>query len=184
VHLETNVPISLSWKCDVANTTIQKFGVVKICKCSFERSLFCFPRLHLCDSNTLKTVILNNNCFLCMWIYDQNCIFSIITPVLSVKLSFRNHSNMMICCSRWTKYFVSLCHNLMDPCRIKVFISFWKKSYWPPNFKTLAYTTHTHVLTVQNVILSRGYQGCSFSQRERLTKQSCDLRLFLFPESW
>ncbi len=30
----------------------------------------------------------------------RSCIFSIITPVFSVTWSFRNHSNMLICCSR------------------------------------------------------------------------------------
>ncbi len=30
----------------------------------------------------------------------RSCIFSIITPVFSVTWFFRNHSNMMVCCSR------------------------------------------------------------------------------------
>ncbi len=34
---------------------------------------------------------------------DQSCIFSIITPVLSVTWSFRNHSNMLIC---WSNTFI------------------------------------------------------------------------------
>jgi len=36
---------------------------------------------------------------------DQSWIFSIITPAFSVTRSFRNHSNMMICCSRNISYF-------------------------------------------------------------------------------
>jgi len=37
-------------------------------------------------------------CHLFLW--WQNWIFSIITPVFSVTWSFRNHSDMWICCSR------------------------------------------------------------------------------------
>ncbi len=35
----------------------------------------------------------------------QSCIFSIIAPVFSVTWSFRNHSNMLICCSRNIYYY-------------------------------------------------------------------------------
>ncbi len=57
----------------------------------FERSIFSSPTLPLFDKNTIKSVI-----YFC----DQSWIFSIITPVFSVTWSFRNHSNMLICCSR------------------------------------------------------------------------------------
>jgi len=39
---------------------------------------------------------------------DQSWIFSIITPVFSVTWSFRNHSNMLICCWRNIPYQVVL----------------------------------------------------------------------------
>ncbi len=67
----------------------------------------------------------------------QSWIFSIITPVFSVTWSFRNHSNMLILCSRnisleiialltflcrlsiFIYYFFLLLINLMRPCGIK-----------------------------------------------------------------
>ncbi len=36
---------------------------------------------------------------------DQSWIFSFITPVFSVTWSFRNHSNMLICCSSCINYY-------------------------------------------------------------------------------
>jgi len=39
-----------------------------------------------------------SKCNLFLWC--QSWIFSIIIPVISVSCFFRNHSNMMICCSR------------------------------------------------------------------------------------
>jgi len=38
----------------------------------------------------------------------QSWIFSIITPGFSVTWSFRNHSNMMICCSKHLLLFLRL----------------------------------------------------------------------------
>ncbi len=59
--------------------------------------------MHLFDQKYSRTVILwhiitilKSNLFL-WW---QSWIFSIITPVFSVTWSFRNHSNMLICCLR------------------------------------------------------------------------------------
>ncbi len=53
-----------------------------------------------------------NKCFLLEYIVKCNLfmwcaavIFSIITPVFSVTWSFRNHSNMLICCSRYVSYY-------------------------------------------------------------------------------
>ncbi len=41
-----------------------------------------------------------NICYNVIYFCDQSCIFSIITPVFSVTWCFRNHYNMLICCSR------------------------------------------------------------------------------------
>ncbi len=83
----------------------QKFGIINIFKYFLKE--VSHPR-------QAKTVILwnivtvYNNCFL--WIYRkmqfmmQSWIFSIITPVFSVTWSFRNHSNMLICCSGNVSY--------------------------------------------------------------------------------
>ncbi len=53
---------------------------------------------------------------------DQSCIFSIITPVFSVTWSFKNHSNMLICCSRNIYYYQ--CWKLLC-----CFIFLWKMWY-------------------------------------------------------
>ncbi len=66
-------------------------------------------RLHLCDqkyswnSNIVKCYWINSLLFeyilKCNLFLMQSWIFSIITPVFSATWSFRNHSNMLICCS-------------------------------------------------------------------------------------
>ncbi len=76
----------------------------------FERILFCSPMLHLFEQKYSKNceILLQFKItffyFNILWnvIYscDQSWIVSIITPVCSVTWSFRNHSNMLICCSR------------------------------------------------------------------------------------
>ncbi len=52
---------------------------------------------------TNKKKILFEYILKCNWIlWWQSYIFSIITPVFSVTWFFRNHNNMLICCSRKT----------------------------------------------------------------------------------
>jgi len=61
----------------------------------------------------------------------QSWFFSIITPVFSVTWSFRNHSNMMICCSRNISLYYQCWKQLL-----KGLVHFWKKLlliiYSPP----------------------------------------------------
>ncbi len=92
-----------------------KFGVSKCFLNVFERSLLCSVRLHLCDqkysknSNVLKYCHLKNfsNNFFCnlfLVMVNKKCS-AIVTPVFRVKWSFRNHSNMVIWCSRNISYY-------------------------------------------------------------------------------
>ncbi len=44
------------------------------------------------------------HCTFLLWWIECRWMFSIITPVFSVTWSFRNHSNMLICCSIYISY--------------------------------------------------------------------------------
>jgi len=71
--------------------------------CFVFEEVSCSPRLHLFD--TVITVILWNNkhnflYFKMSFINMMAKLISIITPVSSVTWSFRNHYDMLICCSR------------------------------------------------------------------------------------
>ncbi len=90
-------------------TTIQSFGQIKIFYV-FQRSLFCSPRLHLLDqkySKNFKNIItILKQLFLCE--YMLNCHLFLWSKLyfqhhyssLQCHMIFRNHSNMLICCSR------------------------------------------------------------------------------------
>ncbi len=80
-------------------------------------SLLCLPSLHLLK-NTVKTAILweiitinitgfffKYTLHFILFLLLEIWIFSIITPVFSVTWSFRNHSNMLIWCSRKFSYY-------------------------------------------------------------------------------
>ncbi len=74
----------------------------------FVGSLLYLPRLHLFDPKYYKNsniITIYNNCFL--FEYNSKCNLFLwckaefseaIAPVFSVTWSFRNHSNMLICC--------------------------------------------------------------------------------------
>jgi len=65
----------------------------------FERGLLCLPRLHITGfyfKNILK-------CNLFLW--WNKWIFIITSLVFSVTWSFRNHSNMLICCWNISSYY-------------------------------------------------------------------------------
>ncbi len=68
----------------------------------YHSKLFCSPRLHLFDQNTVKTVkyYYNLKQLLSVWIYCKMHFIPVNFPVFSVTWSMRNHSNMLICCSR------------------------------------------------------------------------------------
>jgi len=79
----------------------------------FERSNFCSPRRHLFDQrysilqNTVllwNMITVWNKCFLCEYIlnvfYSCHAKLNFQHHYSSVTWSFRNHSNMPICCSR------------------------------------------------------------------------------------
>ncbi len=55
--------------------------------------------------NCYWIVYVNNILYNLIYSCDQSWIFSIMTPVFSVTWSFRNHYNMMICCSKNTYYY-------------------------------------------------------------------------------
>ncbi len=82
----------------------------------------------------------------------QSWIVSIVTPVLSVTWSFRNHANMLICCSRNISYYYQCWQwkmfwliNLKPLSWLKVLIS----------FKTLLHgTLFLHTLAAYNMSLS------------------------------
>jgi len=71
--------------------------VNKIC---FERSLSCSSMMFIWSKIKFKIIVLFCNFFFLIYPCDQSWIFSTITPVFSVTWFFRNHYNMLICCSR------------------------------------------------------------------------------------
>ncbi len=67
--------------------------------------MICDPRSEVPIWNDILQIVIQiRNKEQGLWIIwfrsELSCIFSIITPVFSVTWSFRNHNNMLICCSR------------------------------------------------------------------------------------
>ncbi len=102
-------------------------------------------------------IITQNNFFI--WMYYkmsfipvmQSWIFSIITQVFTVTWSFRNHSNMLIGCSRNISYYYQ-CWKQLD-CLIFSDEEFWwtktfKNSIYPI-FVTASLNDHHHQFTVE-----------------------------------
>ncbi len=88
---------------------------------SLELTSFLFissRRLHLFEQKYSKNSNIMNELLLQFNKLMQSCIFSIITPVFSVTWSFRNHSNILICCSR----------------KITDYHQCWKRIYFPEFF--------------------------------------------------
>ncbi len=88
----------------------------KACSCFFKEFSSAHQACIYLIHNTAKAVIFGNIVikitafYLDIFFYvifscDQSKTFSIITPVFSVTWSFRNHSNMLICCSRNVYYY-------------------------------------------------------------------------------
>ncbi len=68
-------------------------------------SLVCSASLHLFDQNTVKTwniIKVWNSCFLCEYLLKCNVFlyFQHHYSSLQCHMIFRNHNNMLICCSR------------------------------------------------------------------------------------
>ncbi len=85
------------------NKTQQWFRVIAYSTIFMFLKSLMLTSLHLFDTNTSDILKHHNYVFFIYFFFihssDKSWIFSVITPVFSVTRSFRNHTNMPICCS-------------------------------------------------------------------------------------
>ncbi len=81
----------------------------------------------------LKVVYAPPGCVFLLFIFLQKYIQKWITPVFSVTWFYKNHSNMLICCSRNISYYYQCWKQLC--CLIVGTDTFW----WVERFKRTAY---------------------------------------------
>ncbi len=107
----------------------------------FERSLLCciYSRLHLLFNAAFffiyknigkSELLLQCNIAFSILIYFKSVIYScdgkaefsaVVTPIFSVTWSFRNHSNMLICCSRKNRIII----NVEMVVLLNIFVKTW-----------------------------------------------------------
>ncbi len=123
-----------------------------------ERSLFCSPRLHLFDQNTVKTVILllfKITAFFC----DAQLYFQHHYCSLQCHMIFRNHNIMLICCSRFYFWLLSMLKTAVLPnIFMETMIHFiFHDSLMIRKFKRTAFSWNNHLQYVFAVTLMRPF---------------------------
>ncbi len=100
------------------------------------RSLFCSARLHLYDQKYIKNIEIFlqflNRCFLCEYLLNCNLFlwsklyFQHHYSSLQCHMIFRNHNNMLICCSRN----ISDYYYVENSCAAQYFCGNWDTFYF------------------------------------------------------
>ncbi len=94
--------------------TDQTSGIIEVT--CFWNNLFRLSRLHLFDykySNIVNIISILNNCFLCEYVLNCNWFlyFQHHCSSLQCHMIFRNHNNMLICCSRENSDYYQCCQH-------------------------------------------------------------------------